>query len=208
MAIERIIIRTERDIDGVKIDGILTENTDVKVRVTTNPIESGADIIDHVIKVPVNLTLEGVITDTPLGAAAFANIGNAIGGAIDSLTGLVGSSESQGLSRSQQGYKMLVDLLKKRELISIKTKLSEYDNLVFQSIIVNQDKNTSRAVFFTATFIEVFLVQSGQLLNVDRRNISSDDQANTYSDYEDDGQWETESPSANTITRIENGGQI
>lgn len=158
MAFENLIIRNVHKIGGIQVDGIVRESTEVSVRATTNPVEFGADITDHIIRNPKRITLEGVATDTPLGAAAISNLASTIGGVADSVTGLFGSSEPKGLTRSQQVYKDLVDLLELREPIELITKLKTYDELIFESITVDQDKNTSRAVFFTATFIEIITV--------------------------------------------------
>jgi len=187
MALERIIIRPQRSIDGIQIDGILKESTTVSVRTTSNPVESGRDITDHVIINPIKLVLEGVISDAQLGAAGIANITNTIGGVFDQ-SGIFGSSTIGGQTRSQQLYGELVTKLQQRQLLTITTKLKEYDNLVFESISVDQDKDTSQSVFFTATFAEVLIVTDAIVRNaVKQNNIGDDDAAASYSEYENGG---------------------
>lgn len=194
MAFDNLLVRTARDINGIQIDGVLKEVTEATVRATTNPVEFGAEVSDHVIVEPRTIVIEGVVTDSPLGAAAISNIGNSIGGAFDSQTGIFGKSEERALTRSQQIYDELVQMLYKRELIEVQTKLRKYENLIFQSIIVDQDKDTSRAVFFTATFIEALLVEGAQQSTVDQDNIEEPEDANAYGDYENGGYFEAADP--------------
>jgi len=207
VAFERILVRTKRDINGILVDGIISERTNVEVRVTQNPVESGVDISDHIITVPSTIILEGVVSDTPLGIAAFTNTINNIGGAVDQVSGYFGASEPKGQTRSQQYYTQLVELLKKHEFITLQTKLKRYEFLVFQSIVVEQDKDTSRAVFFTANFHEVIVVDSAQPTAINNENINEPDQANAYSEYNNNGDWELSEAGLNITNKLAQGGQ-
>lgn len=182
MAFENLIVRTKRDINGIQVDGVLKETTEAAMRVTTNPVEFGAEISDHIIREPRTIIIEGVITDTPLGVAAISNIGEARGGVIDPITGIYGKSEDSAITRSQELYAEFVAMLYKKELVEVQTNLGRYVDLIFQSIIVSQDKDTSRAVFFVATFIESLQVEGAQQAVIDNPK-----DANAYQDYDNGG---------------------
>jgi len=184
MAFENLIIRNVNKINGITVDGILTESVNVEVRVTQNPIEEGADVSDNVVLAPNIITLEGVISDSPLGFAAVAAISKTIGSAFDSITGEFGGSTE---TRSQQIYNELVSMLKERKFIEIQTTLGLYENLIFQSIFVDRNKQTSRAVFFTATFLEVFVVSSATAEDVEHGEISGDAESNAWASPQNDG---------------------
>jgi hypothetical protein len=172
MAFENLFIRTKRSIGGIQLDSIIREKHANEVRLTQNPIESGVDITDHAIVVPKKLQLEAIVTDSPLGVAAFAQI-------VDTITGLFGTSTSANTTRSQQAYLSLLALQDAREPIIITTRLVVYDNMVITKISVEQDKDTSQIV---ALFIDVeqVIITSSQIVAVSADNLpegSTRDQA-------------------------------
>jgi len=152
MALENLFVRVKKTIGGVVIDGVISEIHDRKWRTTDHPVEFGADITDHTIIEPRLLTINGEITDTPLGGAAFSAI-------IDSVSRF-GTSTTEGGTRSQQGYLALVALADLRETISVQTRLVLYENMIITGIQVGQNKDTSRTVKFAMTLKEIFIVES------------------------------------------------
>ena len=176
-AFQNLIITNKRNIEGITIDGVITENTVRQVRVTSNPVEDGVNISDHVIEEPLRYSMTGVVTDTPIGAAAFSEIGNTV---IDLATGLFGQSESSGVTRSKQAYLELKELMRKRELITVETSLEKYDDLIFESINVNTDKSTANAIHFSATFIQVLIVKTSRQ-EVDSSSIDSLEESAAFS---------------------------
>ena len=187
MAFDNLFFRTKSEIGGIAIDGSISESVTRSVRATTNPIENGSNITDHIIQEPIKVIVEGVVTDTPIGMAAFTSgSASTIGGVVDSVSGLFGQSTQSGLTRSQQAYNELVKIFNKKELIEITTRLETYTNLIFESIVVNQTKTTSRSVFFTASFVEALIVLSTSSI-VDGDNITLDDNAANLGEFENGG---------------------
>lgn len=157
MAFENLIIRETKKIAGIAIDGVITENTTRTMRMTSNPIESGDNVADHVIQEPMTYSLEGVITDTPLG---LVGIQETISGVKDAVSGIFGKSDTTGQTRSQQVYFALVELMQNKALLVVETSLKRYDDLIMETLNVIQDKDKSRAVFFTATFRQALIVRN------------------------------------------------
>ena len=170
MAFENLLIRKKRTIGskkgvgGIAIDGVIEETTNRSMRITEHPVEDATTISDHIIRVPLSYSMEGVITDSPLATEALTGIA-------DSVTGVFGKSEESGQTRSQQIYSELVKLLEKKEVIEIQTTLQLYKDLAFESISVKQDKDRARSIHFSATFKQVIIVRSSSA-EVDARNIS------------------------------------
>ena len=176
MAFENLLITVKRQIEGIKIDGVITESTARTMRVTTNPIESGKNVSDHVIEEPLRYNMTGVITDTPVGAAAFSELAGSV---VDIATGIFGQSESSGITRSRQAYNELVALMQKREKVTVETGLQRYEDLIFESIVVNADKDTSNGIFFTATFLQVLTVVTGRQF-IDSDSIDGDENSAAF----------------------------
>jgi len=153
MAFENLFIRTRKSLGGIELDAILTENHNSIVSVSKNPIELGADITDHAIIEPKRLNIRAIVSDSPLGSAAFAQI-------VDTITGLFGTSTSGNLTRSNAAYNALIQLQEAREPIQVQTKLKLYENMLITSINTTQDKDTSRIVSLDISLEEIRIVST------------------------------------------------
>lgn len=159
MAFENLLIRTNRDIGGIVLDAVISETTTSNVRVTRNPVELGADINDHAIIEPKEYSLEGVVTDSPLiGLGAIQQIGS-----LFTSSGFFGASSEDSRTRSQAAFDSLIAIQEAREPITIQTGLKQYDNMLISNITVTQDKDKSRAIFFTAKLTEIILTSTQEI---------------------------------------------
>jgi len=164
MAFANLIISQSSEIDGIIIDGMLSETTSQTMVTTTNPLENGVLVTDHVVEQPRTFALQGIITNTPLMGAGFidglvTNVAYELGGVVSRVSGLIGSSLPSGTSRSQQGYNSLRALMLAKKTITIKTNLGDIEDLIFTSLTISQDKDSSNAILFSATFVEILIVR-------------------------------------------------
>ncbi len=183
MALENLLITIKRNIGGIKVDGVITENTSLSMRVTTNPVESGFIVADHVIEEPLRYSMTGIITDTPLGAAAFSELAGSV---VDAATGVFGQSESSSSTRSRQAYDELIKLMKNKELITVSTGLKRYDNLIFESISVSADKATSNGIHFSASFVQALIVETARQA-IDADSIDGEENSAAFSNQSNSG---------------------
>lgn len=153
MAFENLFIRTEKSLGGIQLDAVLSESHSNPVRLTKNPIELGADITDHAIIEPKQLTINAEVSDTPLGVAAFGAI-------VDLVTGLFGTATSSNITRSNAAYNALVQLQEAREPIQVQTRLRLYENMIITGISTLQDKNSSRVANMIITLEEALITES------------------------------------------------
>lgn len=153
MAFENLFIRTQKSLGGIQLDAVLSESHSTPMRLTTNPIELGADITDHVIIEPIELVLVVEVSDTPLGVAAFGAI-------VDLITGLFGTSTTSNLTRSNAAYNALVQLKNAREPIQVQTRLRLYKDMLITNIPITQDKNSSRIASMTINLTEALITES------------------------------------------------
>lgn len=153
MAFENLFIRTQKTLGGIQLDAVLSESHSTPMRLTTNPIELGADITDHAIIEPIELVLVVEVSDTPLGVAAFGAI-------VDLITGLFGTATTSNLTRSNAAYNALVQLKNAREPIQVQTRLRLYENMLITNIPITQDKNSSRIANMTINLTEALITES------------------------------------------------
>lgn len=158
-------------IDVINVDATVTENHEASARVTSNPIESGSNVADHVILEPRKLSLDCVVSESPIrieqsliGAAAGA-IGGALGGLAGSLatTGIavLGSALlGQETNRSRTTYQKLLELRNRRQPIQVVTGLETYGSMIITSVGIPRDNKTGRSLRFSLSFEEVTMVDS------------------------------------------------
>jgi len=183
MAFENLLIRTNRSIGDIILDAVISETTTSNVRITRNPVELGADINDHAIIEPKEYSLEGVVTDSPLfGLGVISNIGNLL-----TQSGLFGSSSEDARTRSQAAFDALIALQEAREPIDIQTGLKQYSNMLISNITVTQDKDKSRAIFFTAKLTEV-IITSTEVIDFPKDSLLADTTQQQGSSLVDEGQ--------------------
>lgn len=142
---------TAKTQNGIMIDASISEEHVTSVEVSENPVEDGANVADHVQINPDQLTIEGVITDAPLGYAVIGNIQNIT----RSVATFFGKS-----SRSIDAYNEMVKLQKSRQPFTVVTGLKRYKSMIMTELSVPRTKDTGGAVHFRAVFKEVPIVKS------------------------------------------------
>jgi hypothetical protein len=125
-------------IDGYRIDVAEAEEHAFNAAITEHPLENGAVVSDHVRDTPIAVTIQGIVSDTPIGTLA---------------------DERNALSLpSQEIYDKLLELRAKKEPITIETSLGTFANMVLQSLNVPRSISTGEAFKFRAAFQQIQLV--------------------------------------------------
>lgn len=142
---------------GIVVDASVNEEHVSEAEVTRNPVEDGTTLVDHVQLMPKRLTIDGVISDAPLGYAVVGNIQNVVGRARD----LFG-----GNARSIDAYNDLLNLQASRTPFTVITSLKRYDNMIMTSLSVPRSSATGRSIHFKATMEEIRIVKSREIRGV------------------------------------------
>ena len=125
-------------IDGFVIDANINEDHSFVNEVTTHEVEKGADIADHVRARPTVITIDSIVSDTPLGSIV--------------------DLRAPGDKPSQFAYDFLRELRDARAPMTIETSLDKFDNMVLTVLTPRQDAETGDSLQFTATFTQIRLV--------------------------------------------------
>jgi len=134
-------------IDGYPIDCVTDERLTYESEVTEFPIENGAPVADHIIAKRPVLELEGVVSDTPIGAIA-----NDI-----TRTSLSGSTLP-----SRDAFDRFVQLHDDRRKITVECSFGKFDDMVLTLLTPTRDKTTLKAFKFTATFRQIEIRQNNR----------------------------------------------
>lgn len=175
------------DYDGkandLLIDASPARTHTASAQVTEHPVEKGSPATDHIRPMPRRVTIEGIITNTPLGAPPTAAT-NDVGGGAGYTAGkylvemnpqstlasfirgprppyqLVAWVQSGKFDRVTDSFLALAAAVTKGYLFSIATSLSNYDNMAATDFKVTEDKHSVNALNFSIDFQELRIVET------------------------------------------------
>ena len=136
----------------IELDVTVAETHNSTTRVTTNPVQNGAEIANNAVKEAITITVVGGVTDTPF----FTQAGN-FGGSTGGITGAFSGSSTQSGTRTQQAYEALLNLEAEQVLLTLDTGLRSYSNMMLTAISTTTDSNNENSNIFTLGFREVFV---------------------------------------------------
>jgi hypothetical protein len=133
-------------IDGYPMDLAISEAHGFEASVTEHPVERGADMVDHVRARPIEIELECVVSDTPIGAIA---------------TDPTRQAEGQDAPLpSEDAYARLQAIRDARQPVTIETSLGTWTSMALVMLSVPRSRETTGGLFFTATFRQVRVVET------------------------------------------------
>ena len=141
-----IVERTR--IGVVFLDAAVTETHTKRNEIPSHPVESGADISDHVRRVPEEIIINGLVSNHPIAILASLTAASPIQGD----TGPIGD-------RAGEAYKQLRELMDNAELIEVITGLRDYSNMIISGLRVEREAATGNVINVTITCREVILVE-------------------------------------------------
>ena len=130
-------------IDGFPVDASLSESHDYDDEVTQFPVEKGSDITDNKRKRPLKVTIEGLVTDTPLGQFARH------------------STRQSGLPTDTARAKLLA-VRDADEPIIIVTSLDLYKNMLLTSLSFPREGGEPHQLHFKVEFVQVTFITNNR----------------------------------------------
>ena len=91
MSVFTALTRSRSKIDGVEFEAVLESTFSASVETTAYPLESGVNVADHAIVMPVEYTMTVLASNNPLQPSVTDFIGGAISNYIPGLAGIAGS---------------------------------------------------------------------------------------------------------------------
>jgi len=158
MGIAQLFFKKGNFISTVQLDIIISESATATVKKTQNPVESGADVNDHLIINPISFTTKGVVSDIS------ANL-------IGQFT-RIPAVFSQSTTKSKEAWEALLKLQSEKTVFTLIQGLKEYKNVVILSLSEDQDKDTAKGLFFTAQ-MEEFIFVGAEIIVAEQFNDES-----------------------------------
>ena len=127
-------------VETLQLDAAVTEEHGADNEVTAHPVEEGAAVVDHIRQQPDTITLEGIVTNTPLPTDKSPTLAQA--------------------TRAQDAWDTLRRIRDGGILVEVATPLRVYTDMALVSLRVPRDARTGDALRFTATLRQVRTVTS------------------------------------------------
>jgi hypothetical protein len=180
-----IFVQPKRaEISALTLDASVQEVHSAEATPTTNEIEDGSLISDHITLQPKKLVIVGTVSKTPItvissaGGLAATAVGSAVGGiaagiataAVGSLAGVI---SGLGAKSPTDVYNYLIELCDNRIPFTVITALKEYGNMVITSVSATRRAIGSGALNFTANLQQVTIVKT-EVFGLPEGNIAAD----------------------------------
>lgn len=145
------------ELQTVTFDATLKESHDMPAEVTDYPVEKGSDINDNIRAKPRTLTIDGVISDQPLGSAGRTQTPG-------------GSTQGENKqpnedTRSKNVLKLLEQCRDEGVQVDVFSGLKRYPSMAISNIHIDRDKMVKKAIKLSIQLKEITIV-SGQTVAI------------------------------------------
>lgn len=134
-------------IDGFEVDILKSVEHNLGSEVTTHPVEKGADTADHIRLLPIMVSAEIIVSNTPIGPIASRR------GDVDSRGALVNVPSDDALA-------WLEDVRTRREPFPFFTGKKLYENMALETFTYLEDESTGDALRFKVSLRQIELVSN------------------------------------------------
>jgi hypothetical protein len=134
-------------IDGYEVDAEVRGEPVLESEVTPYPVDKQASRADHVITKPTKLTIEGVVTNSPLHGMAASR---------SQFTLVDGEAYARPADEARA---RLVAIRNNKEPVTVESATGRWENMVLVSLSFPRDRSTGRALRFTAVFEELIITE-------------------------------------------------
>lgn len=151
-------------IGGFELDATVVEDHVMSAEATDDPVEAGAPINDHVRRLADTLTLECIISDSPIGrmigvrdqeaGAASTRLIPHPGGIVLPEQGPIDPYRSI----ADEGRAYMRQLMDTGERIVVETAVRIYDSMVLLTVAERRDAQSGKAFHFTAQLKQIRVV--------------------------------------------------
>lgn len=161
-------IPTKAQIGFLKLDASLKETHNRTARVSDNEIEDGSIVSDHVKLDPKSISMECLVSETPVSILGLGvSTDDFLGAANDFLDG--DKSAFEGLVKNtrrtpKEAWTYLNDIMEKRTPFSVVTSLQRYENMIITSLSAPRAAQNGKDLYFNVELRQIQIVESSVTL--------------------------------------------
>ena len=145
-------------INNYLIDVSVKEDHSFTADVTDYPVESGGSLSDNIRPKPITVTIEGIVSNSPLGE-------------ITTSRRTFAGPLATGQASTAEAYALLLAVWNGREPVTIRTSLGTFERMALTSLSIPKSKESGDALHFTAAFQQITLVTNAEYRVATRTSI-------------------------------------
>ena len=157
-------IPTKAQIGFLKLDASLKENHVRKATVSDNELEDGTIASDHVRLTPLSLTMDAVVSDTPISILGLGvSTDDFLGAANDFFGGEKSAFEDLVKNDTRtpaEAWAYLNDTMELRTPFSVVTALDRYENMIITSLSAPRTAQNGKDLAFSIELREIITIKS------------------------------------------------
>jgi len=134
------------DLVSIEFDANLSEGHSWTADITSNPVERGSEIADHIRNMPDQVNLVGFVTNTPFLENQTSENGSVI--------------DNDSEDRVEKIIGKLRELKDKQSTLQVFTKYIVYTDMAIKSIDFTRDASNTNALIFTIQFQKILIVST------------------------------------------------
>lgn len=142
----------------VELDATISETHRSVVEATEHPVERGSKIVDHLRKQPDEVTLEGLVSNTPITRSQQTRAVSFTG--FEFLSTAPETTVFGTPGYAEEAFTKLRQIQEQGVLVTVATYLKTYSDMALISLDVPRDARTGDALRFSATFRHITIVEN------------------------------------------------
>lgn len=127
-------------IDEIVVDALVNETHTFSSEITDHPIESGGMIVDHVYQMPFVLSIDGIISNTPMSLVGLT--------AYDSAMRYF-SGNTNNIAHT--AFEKIEKLFAERKAATIVTSLKTYKDMVLENLTIERGRGNQDSLRFSCS---------------------------------------------------------
>lgn len=135
-------------IGELMVDAFISESHSFSAEISEHPVESGQSIVDHVRNLPITLTIDGIISNTPMSMIGLT--------AFDSANRFLNKESNDFSARA---FEKIEKLFQDRKPLTICTSIKDYRNMVLESLSVERGAGSNESLHFKCTAKQICIVE-------------------------------------------------
>lgn len=138
-------------IASLEFDVLVNEKHEWSSDITTNPVEVGAPVADHILLNPDKFSVTAMISDSSLTGTFYDTVSRRI---------ISQENTSQAESNTQLTFNLLRSLLEDRQTLIVYTKYRTYTDMAISSIGIPRSFEDGNSIQFTVEFTHIRIVST------------------------------------------------
>lgn len=194
--------RRPASIGGIQLDAVVEERHSYETEITQYPIEDGSEITDHIRRLPIQLSISGIVSDTPVQILGTRDLSLVRGSetslsivSFNNFLRIMGFPTEGGSVKYFAGSQNF-------NLVNVVTGLRVYPSMAIRRFSPTRSSSSGRALRFSIELVQVRRVslEFEQLVNFANINDTEPNGENKTEPTKQKGPVETATPDPSTAS--------